>query len=213
MDPFTHVLSPAIWTEPLKPPRPTGAFYARWRERGAILLGALLPDLDAVPGLLETFGFTQEPMFTRYHRIASHSFLGLVVVALLSATLAWKWPERWLLPSLRPKTSTPRRVNPSWRRLFLFSMVAVVFHFVGDWITAWGTLKPFWPFSDLDAQLARVNSIEPILCSITIAAWAVQHFCLSRGHRRAAWTIAGLWLVICAMYVWLRPYYGSEAFV
>ena len=88
MDPITHVLSAAIWIEPLEPPKPEGAIYTRWRERAAILLGALLPDLDAVPGLLETSGLTDEPIFTQYHRIASHSFLGLIIVALLSATLA-----------------------------------------------------------------------------------------------------------------------------
>ncbi|HEQ60005.1 MAG TPA: metal-dependent hydrolase [Firmicutes bacterium] len=213
MDPITHVLSAALWTEPVQPPNPEGAIYARWRERGAVLLGALLPDLDAVPGLLETSGLSHEPLFTKYHRIASHSFVGLVVVALVAATLAWKWPEKWLLPSLRPKDPSLPRVNPSWRRLLAFATPAVIFHFLGDWITAWGTLKPFWPFSDLDTQLARVNSIEPVLCSFTIAAWAVQHFLLTRGHRRAGWAIAAGWLAVCILYVWLRPYFGPEAFV
>ena len=213
MDPITHVLSAAIWVEPLKPPKPENAIYARWRERAAILLGALLPDLDAVPGLLETSGLTDEPIFTQYHRIASHSFLGLIVVALLASTLALKWPEKWLLPSLRPKDRTSPRVNPRWRRLLLFSSIAVGFHFLGDWITAWGTLKPFWPFSNFDAQLGRVNSIEPVLCALTIAAWAIQHYLLTKGMRRSAWTVAGTWLIIVILYVWLRPIYGTEAFV
>lgn len=213
MDPVIHVLSPALWTEPIRPPRFGGAIYARWRERAAILLGALLPDLDAVPGLLETFGLTQEPMFTRYHRIASHSIIGLIAVAILSAIIASKWPERWLLPSLRPKNRILPPVNPSLRRLLLFSSLAVSFHFIGDWITAWGTLKPLWPFSNLDTQLARVNSIEPVLCSLTIAAWAVQHFCIVHGFRKTAWSVAAIWLLLSVAYVWLRPYFGREAFV
>jgi len=213
MDPITHVLSAAVWIEPLEPPRPQGALYTRWRERAAILFGALLPDLDAVPGLVETFGLTEAPVFTQYHRIASHSFLGLFLVALLAATLALKWPESWLLPSLRPKDRTSPRVDPRWRRLFLFSTVAVAFHFLGDWITAWGTLKPFWPFSGFDAQLARVNSIEPVLCGLTVAAWAIQHYVLTRGMRRLGWAVAGVWLLVVVLYVWLRPIYGPEAFV
>ena len=86
-------------------------------------------------------------------------------------------------------------------------------HFLGDWITAWGTLKPFWPFSDFDAQLGRVNSLEPILCALTIAAWAIQHYCLTQGMRRSGWAVAGVWLLVVVLYIWLRPIYGPQAFV
>ena len=213
MDVVTHVLAPALFAEPIESPTFDGFYYPRWRERAAILFGAVLPDLDAVPGLLETFGFSNQPLFATYHRVASHSIPGLIIVALLAATIARLMPERLLLPSLRPKNQDLPRRNPFWTRLFGLATMAAAFHFLGDWITAWGTLKPLWPFSHIDVQLARVNSLEPVILGMTAGAWAVQHLALRKGYRKAGWTIAGVWLALVALYVILRPMVGRPAFV
>ncbi len=61
-------------------------------------------------------------------------------------------------------------VRPPFRRLFAFGLVGVFWHFVGDAITAWGTLKLLWPFHDMDFQLMRVNSLEPVLLTLTVTA-------------------------------------------
>ncbi|NQU43470.1 metal-dependent hydrolase [bacterium] len=213
MDPLTHVLAPVLWTEPLPVPEMEGAAYARWRERAAVLLGALLPDIDGTPALLTTFGFTDEPLFAQYHRIATHSLPGVVVLCLIAAAIARLWPERWLLPSLRTKNAGRPVVRPTWKRLFAFAGIALGFHLLGDAITAWGTLKLLWPFSSMDFQLERVNSIEPVLLSLTVAAWTVQYLFLQKGKRKSAWITAAVWLVACGLYVWLRPVFGPPAYV
>jgi membrane-bound metal-dependent hydrolase YbcI (DUF457 family) len=213
MDPITHVLAPALWTEPVRPPDTPGAAYARWRERAAVVLGALLPDADGIPGLLETFGLTKSPLYTEYHRGAGHSIVGLCVLSLVGAFLARKWPEKWLIPALRTKAAGRPIALPSWGRLFAFVWIGLVWHTVGDAITAWGTLRFFWPFSTMDFQLRFVNSIEPYLLTITLSAWAVQQFLLMRGARKGAWVVSGIWLAVCVLYVIYRVHFGPAPFV
>lgn len=206
MDPVTHVLSAALWTEPLTPPRVEGAIYARWRERAALALGALMPDADGVLGWIDL------SLYERYHRVATHSALGLVVVWLLAAGLARAWPERWLLPFLRTRAGGQPVRDPRFVRLLLFAAVGLTLHFLGDLIGAWG-IWPAWPFLDVDISLARVNSLEPALCGLTIGAWAVQHWLIHRSRRRAAWATAGVWLLLCVAWVVVRPGLLGEPFI
>ncbi|HUT25016.1 MAG TPA: metal-dependent hydrolase [Sumerlaeia bacterium] len=205
MDPITHVLGPALWTEPLRPPCPEGAVYARWRERAALVLAALLPDCD---GLI---GWVSRPFYASHHRVATHSLVGLAVVVLVAAALARQWPERWLLPFLRTESRGRPIVRPRFRRLAGFALVAAAWHWVGDWITAWGGMCPLWPFSDADVSLSRVDSLESAILVVTAVCWAVQHHLLGRGKRKSAWVVPGFWLVLCALYVWLRPHFGEPA--
>lgn len=223
MDPIAHVCSAALWTEPLGPlpgDCPGGdSRPVRWRERLALILGALLPDADTVLGLFQTAGLSSEPLYARFHRVATHSLPGLIIVWLAAVGLARIWPARAMLPFVRgplppagTRTSTPPS-TASWGRLLAVAGIAVAWHVAEDWITAWGTLKLLWPFSSRDFQLGRVNSIEPILLTLTVAAWAVQQWCLSRGRRRAAWWTAGVWCAVVVLYVWLRPILGEPAIV
>ena len=213
MDSITHVLSAALWTEPVPSPHLDGAGYARWRERMAVVLAALLPDADGLIGLPDVAGITDGAFYAQYHRVVTHSVGGFLVAALLAATIAQRWPARWLFPSLRPRPAGLPVADPLWRRLFAFSLVSVFWHFAGDSVTAWGILKLLWPFSSMDFQLKRVNSIEPVLLCFTVAAWAIQNQCLRHGRRKTAWAVAAVWLALCALYVWLRPLFGSPAFV
>lgn len=206
MDPVTHILSAALWTEPLTPPQPEGAVYARWRERAALVLGALLPDGDGVLGWIDL------SLYDKYHRVVTHSFFGLVLVAISAALIARLWPETWLLSSLRTTSNDRRIETPVFSRLLLISTVAVSWHFVGDLITAWG-IWPAWPFSAQDLKLGMVNSIEPALLGITLVAGICQYY-LIRGDRRvAAWITATAWLVLCTLYVLLRPSLLGEPFI
>ncbi len=206
MDIVTHALSAALWTEPLTPPRCEDRVYARWRERAALVLGALLPDADGVLGWIDL------SLYDRYHRVVTHSVLGLVFVAVTSALVAQSWPERWLLPSMRTRADGRPVVSPSFSRLVCFAGVAVLWHFAGDLITAWG-IWPAWPLSARDFKLGMVNSIEPALLGITVLAAGVQHLLLRRGKRVAAWTTAMVWLALCMGYVLLRRSLLGEPFI
>lgn len=205
MDSITHILSAALWTEPIPQPELGDKVYARWRERGAVLMGALLPDADGV------LGWIDPALFARYHRVVTHSILGMGVIVALCSVISAKWPERVLLPFLRPKGDGVV-VNPSARRLAFFAAIAIVLHFVGDWIAAWG-IWPLWPFSNHDFAMRWVNSLDPVLLAITVSFWAAQHVCLTHGRRRAGWALAGLWFVACAGYVAARYHWGPAPFV
>jgi inner membrane protein len=213
VDSITHILSAALWTEPLGAAgRPGAPALPRWRERMAVALGALLPDADGLLGLADMANGAPHGWYAKYHRVVSHSLPGLTACALVAAWLAWSWPGAWMLPSLRGRGVAPDAPRPPWRRLLAVAAIAVAMHLAGDAITAWGTLRLFWPLSDWDAQLGRVNSIDPWLLALTVTAWAAQHVCLTRGRRRAAWLTTALWLALCALYVWLRPLLGPPAF-
>jgi membrane-bound metal-dependent hydrolase YbcI (DUF457 family) len=195
----------------------------RWRERLAVILGALLPDVDAILGLFQTAGLSSEPLYARFHRVATHSLPGLIVVWLVAAGVARVWPERGMLPTLRgpippangavPHAAAAKPSTASWGRLLAVAGIAVAWHVAEDWITAWGTLKLLWPFSTRDFQLGRVNSIEPIILAMTVTAWALQQWFLGRRRRRAAWWTAGAWCAVVVLYVWLRPLFGAPAIV
>jgi len=207
VDPVTHVLGAALWTEPASRPEVAPAAYARWRERAAVVLGALLPDADGVLGWIDL------SLYERYHRVVTHSFTGLLVVTLLAAGLARWWPERWLLPFARTRVDRDQSIaDPSLGRLLLFAAIAVCAHLLGDLITAWG-IWPAWPISNHDFALARVNSIEPALFGVTLAAWAAQHWLLVRGRRGVAWGAAGIWLVLVLVWVVVRPALLGEPFI
>ncbi len=84
--------------------------------------------------------------------------------------------------------------------------VAATWHFFGDAITHWGTLKPLWPFSQLDVQWGLVNSLSWPMFTITLLAWALQNRLLSAGRdRRIAWAVAALWLLACVLFMAFRP--------
>jgi len=172
-----------------------------------------LPDLDAITILLDEFQLTESGIYVKYHRVATHSFIGLILIALFAATVARKWPASWIFRRFRPKETSDPVFDPPWERLFGISLIAVGLHFLGDWITAWGKLRFFWPFSDIDTQLGRVNSMEPVLATVTVLAWGVQNYLLGRGYRKAGWCIAGVWLLFVVLYVWLRPNFGAPAYV
>ncbi len=207
MDSITHILSGALWTEPVRRPLGAKGHYARWRERVAILVAALLPDIDGV------LGWIDPALYGKYHRVVTHSIGGLIVLALLAAVIAKYWPEKWLLPRFRPKADSPRIANPSYPRLLAVTSITTVFHFLGDWIGAWG-VWPLWPWKpEANFALARVNSLDVVILGMTVAAWAIQNFALAKGRRKTAWVLPVVWLALVVVYVWLRPYFGAPAYV
>ena len=206
MDTLTHVLSAALWTEPLSSPAlDVGQVHPRWRDRAAVILGASIMDLDGVLGWVSQVLRGDMLLYTLYHRVVTHSVGGLVVCALLSALIARRWPERWLLPFLRPPPGAGEPVTPRLQRLFCLASIGAAWHLVGDAITHWGTLKPLWPFSGFDLQWDLVNSLSPPLFSLTLAAWAIQNQVLRAGKTRWAWAIAVVWLAACGAFIAFRP--------
>jgi heme A synthase len=129
LDSITHILSGALWTEPVRPPLGAEGHYARWRERAAIVAAALLPDADGV------LGWIDPALYGKYHRVVTHSVGGLIALAFLSALIAKHWPRKWLLPFLR-KNADSSEIAPSFLRLSIIASITTLLHFLGDWIGA-----------------------------------------------------------------------------
>lgn len=174
----------------------------------AALLASLLPDSDSLLG-----AFSQD-LYGRYHRVVTHSILGLTVITGLSAGLAWaiSHQERarrfgWYVLPNQPPDSHPARVG--WAMLLLAGAIGATAHWVGDWITAFGNLTPWWPWVVSDVSLGAVNSFDPVLLTATLC-WHV-------GTRMREWPPraellgAVIWFVVCASYVIIRPMFGDPA--
>ena len=116
--------------------QPYGSAYAR---AGALVVYRAR---SSAPGLLGTLRLADASIYDKYHRVAFHSLPGLILAVFLAATIARKWPERWLLPTFRPKNEGLPRIDPSRWRLMAFSGVAVLFHFLGDWRLGRSELLP-----------------------------------------------------------------------
>jgi hypothetical protein len=211
VDLLTHVLTAALWTEPIIAASGSEEVRPRWRQRMAVALGASLPDLDGCLGWVSQSTTGDFALYTKYHRVVTHSIGGLLLVALGAALLARHWPGRWWLPSMRRRwrTDAPEISPSALGPLFFLALWAAAWHFAGDAVTAWGTLRPFWPFSDWNAQWAFMNSLEPAMLGLTLAAWAVQQFLLGKDSRTGAWGMAGFWLVACVAYAVFRPQFQA----
>lgn len=206
MDSITHILSAALFTEPIGCPQ-GNLSHDRWRGRLAIIVAALLPDADGVLGWIDS------GLYGAYHRKITHSVGGLIVILFLAALIAWRWPAKWF-PSFMKSTGEGNK--PAHRApfgcLLGFSAIALILHLTGDWVGAWG-IWPLWSFSERDFAAGWINSLDPVILALTVAFWALQHMLLQAGRRRWAWGMAALWLMACAIYIAGHSSFGPKAFV
>ena len=128
----------------------TGVLAARTLPGGhqrsfmiATLIGALAPDLDAV-------GKLWDPMAPiTVHRIATHSFFGGAIVALVVAGLIWHFSHE------------------NFARLFGGAYLGVLSHAALDLLTPFGTAI-LWPLSDRRFALPQHHVIDPIFSTIAL---------------------------------------------
>ena len=123
--PLAHSAAGYVIFRVLRPHLPEA--WRLFRRRGALVLGALcffslLPDLDAVPGVL-----THDLL--RYHNNLTHSLFLAFPVALAADGLA-----RWL-----------RLPNPRW--WFAAAFLGYTLHVAMDYFTLGRGIMAFWPLS------------------------------------------------------------------
>lgn len=175
----------------------------------AAVLASLLPDSDSALALLG------QEYYGRYHRVASHSILGLTLIAVLVAGVVWwlmgarpKWRRfGWFVSDNLPPTE-PEPARVAFLILLMVTVGAAAMHWVGDWITGYGNITPFWPWLNRDISLAAVNSFDWVLFGSTLA-WHVTIRTLDWPRRREVW-LTGAWLICCAGYVTWRVYTGQS---
>ncbi len=136
MDPLTHGLSGALLAK---------ADLKRWGKTAflALVIGALLPDIDHFPLRLMGGEF-----YLKYHRGLTHSFLGSIPLSLGLAFITKGLGRRlW-------EEGVPFPI------LFLLSLLGVYTHIFLDLITSFGTML-LYPFSKERFSLNLVFIIDP----------------------------------------------------
>ena len=142
---------------------------------GAAMLGSLAPDVDAV---FMPFGWDR---YLRAHEIGTHSLVGAMACAVVSAAL------------IRPARRETRFVA-----LLSGAAIGTLSHLVLD-VVSGARVRLFWPFADPHVTVPLVAMADPILLSILVAG--AIGVVLARGrHQRvaaaAALTIAGVFLAV-----------------
>lgn len=175
----------------------------------AAVLASLLPDSDSALALLG------QEYYGRYHRVASHSILGLALIALLAAGVAWwafrarpRWRRFGWFVSENQKADDSDPPPVGFSILLIVAVGAVAMHWVGDWITGYGNITPLWPWRNRDISLAAVNSFDWVLFASTLA-WHVTIRTLDWPRGREA-LLTGAWFLWCAGYVTWRVYTGQS---
>lgn len=173
------------------------------------VLGSLLPDADSWLYLLGP------NMYGRYHRTVSHTIWCLILVALVSASIAWvltlvrPWRRfGWFVCPNLPREWTPVPDHLRWGWFALAALAAVALHWPLDIITGFGNLTPFWPWSQWDASLHAVTSFDWFLF-----LWTLTWHCTARQLDLPRRREAGLGLLYAAVvvgYVLLRLRFGHS---
>ncbi len=187
----------------------------------AAVLGALLIDADPWLYLIDPsyYGF--------YHRVVTHSIVGMIGVALVSAGIVWAfYALLWRISTNRPFTTSARRfgwyVSPnlvageqpqrlSYHPLVAAASAGVALHWVYDVITGFGNMEPFWPLSHYDASLHAVMSFDPVIFSATLG-WHILIRRLDLVRRKEVWISLGYAVGIVA-YVAVRYASGVRTFI
>jgi inner membrane protein len=144
VDTLTHALSGALAARASAPA--AAAPHALRRRVGAGFLACAFPDLDFVAGLA---GVT--PLLL-HHRGLTHSVL---------LAPAWALALAWVLAKLL-------REPAGWRALYAPSLLGLIVHIAGDWITSYGTMV-LAPLSDWRAGLGVTFIIDLRFTGIVVA--------------------------------------------
>lgn len=200
MDFVTHTLMGVGLARLAAPRRDQVAQYSL-----AGMLGSLLPDFDSWLIFLgpNSYGF--------YHRVITHSLVALICIGAIAGAITWGLASvtgyrrfGWFVaPNLSADTASPPRAPVV--ALMAVALAAAGVHWLADYITGFGNLKPFWPWSQREYSLGAVHSFDAFICGTTLV-WHLALRRLSLPKSREAVLTAAYAAVIIA-YVVLRVLY------
>ena len=172
MDPLTHTLVGASLAA-----TPLGAKTRR--ATAALVIGANLPDLDAL-----TY-FVSGDAALGFRRGWTHGVPALLVLPALLTLLLWLWP------SWRRKAVSTRPISRPW--LLGLSYLAVATHPCLDWLNTYG-MRWWMPFNETWYYGDAVFIVDPWLWLVLGTGWVL-------GRRRGAGRLAGAGLLVAVLYV------------
>jgi LexA-binding, inner membrane-associated putative hydrolase len=177
----------------------------------AAVLGSLIQDGDSWLYLIGSH------YYGLYHRVASHSWIGLLACGIAAACLAWlvtcvpKWRRfGWFVSSNLPKAEEIAP-HPPLRLFITAALIAAYLHWCADVITGFGNMLPLWPWSRWDASLRIVFSFDLIIFTTTLG-WHIAVRRLDWPRRKEAVIAAG-YLVLMAVYLTARWKSGVITFI
>ncbi len=147
----------------------------------SLLIGANLPDADAVVMLFAADGMARKAAYLVHHRGLTHALLGLVVQTLLLAA-AIRWIEGRELPRDR---SAPRL---RWRAYLWPAALGLLTHPALDLLNNYG-VRPWLPFAETRHFGDLVFIVDPWLWLLLGGTAALAGARSRAGH--VAWTLLG----------------------
>ncbi len=125
-----------------------------------LTLAAEAPDLDVLAGFKgRAFGFA-------HHRGFTHSFLGILLDALVVVGFVY------LVWRLRGRKTNDPNLPPRWGLLFFYACLAGLTHILLDFTNNYG-VRPFWPFSEKWYSWDIVFIVEPVMLLFLILGLVV----------------------------------------
>ena len=188
----------------------------------AAVAGALLIDADPWLYLIDP------SYYGRYHRVVSHSIIGMIGITTISIVLAYalyRWIRRIPVPNRSLLGHLPRfgwfvspnlpegeaAVLPPLLALVLAAMAGVGLHWCYDVITGFGNMEPFWPWSDYDASLHAVSSFDAMIFTSTLG-WHLLTRQLNWPRKREV-VITAVYLIAMIIYVAARYHSGERSII
>ncbi len=191
MEPVTHVLACTALAH--------SAFDRTRLAMPTAIVAGLAVDLDWLSL------FAGPEAYLRYHRVATHSIIGAVAVAIVTALAFWQVGGKH---PARPATLGP---------LLQVSLAAALLHVLFDVLNPHGVAL-FWPFSTKRHAWDLAEMLDPLLLAILLLGWLVPTLLRlvteeigakaeGKGPRR--WAAAALAMV--ALYCGARWYLRGNA--
>lgn len=115
-----------------------------------LILAGNAPDIDILSGLKGSIAYL------KYHRGITHSFVGIIALALIIWGLVW-----WLGKRVKPKPGLP--LNSGW--LLLAALLGTGSHLLLDFTNAYG-VRPFLPFSGRWYAWDIMFIVDPLLLTL-----------------------------------------------
>lgn len=186
MDPLTHGFSgAALAAAGLRRATPLGT--------AALVLGAVLPDVDAL--MMFAGPFTA----LAHRRGWTHGVAAVVLLPLLVTGILLLW-DRWVR-----RRGRPEELGARGGTLFLLGVLGVLAHLAFDWVNNYGVrlLMPFdgrWFYGD--ALFVIDPWVWALLGGATFLTWS---------RRPAAWVLAGLLAAALSVPLFISDFVGPVA--